>query len=184
MKPLALLGCFGALTASVLGQDSFHNPLIDYDGFKSIVDGSAGSREAHRLSQAEFVDMMSRPGVVVIDARSANRFDEIHVAGAVSLPFTDFTADTLGSVIPSKDTKILIYCNNNFLGAPRSFSSKAPSASLNLSTFMSLRAYGYTQIYELGPLLDVRTTRIPFAGSAVPAKVRPPGTSPSASGHS
>jgi hypothetical protein len=28
-----------------------------------------------------------------------------------------------------------------------------------------LRSYGYTNIFELDPLLDVRTTAIPFAGT-------------------
>ena len=35
-----------------------------------------------------------------------------------------------------------------------------PSASLNLSTFVSLYTYGYRNIYELGPLLDAKTTRL------------------------
>ena len=58
-----------------------------------------------------------------------------------------------------------IYCNNNFEGNPVAFASKAPSASLNISTYTSLRSYGYTNIFELGPLLNVRTTAIPFAGT-------------------
>jgi len=28
-----------------------------------------------------------------------------------------------------------------------------------------LRSYGYTNIYELGPLLNVQTTSIPFEGT-------------------
>ena len=78
---------------------------------------------------------------------------------------TDFTAGTLAKVIPSKDAKILIYCNNNFEGSPVAFALKAPSASLNISTYTALRSYGYTNIFELGPLLNVHTTSIPFEGS-------------------
>jgi len=85
----------------------------------------------------------------------------------VNLPFTDFTAASLAGVIPAKDAKILIYCNNNFLGSPVAFASKTATASLNLSTYTSLKAYGYDQIFELGPLLDVSKTKIPFAGSEV-----------------
>ena len=33
--------------------------------------------------------------------------------------------------------------------------------ALNIQTFVNLHAYGYTNVYELGPLLDVKTTRIP-----------------------
>jgi hypothetical protein len=90
-----------------------------------------------------------------------------HIKGAVNLPFTEFAAAPLASVIPAKGTKILIYCNNNFLNDQAAMISKMPAASLNLSTYTSLKAYGYTNIYELGPLLDVHTTKIPFAGSEV-----------------
>jgi hypothetical protein len=93
-----------------------------------------------------------------------------HIAGAINLPFTDFSAASLAKVIPAKDTKILIYCNNNFLGDQLAMVSKSAPASLNLSTYTSLKAYGYTTIYELGPLLDVKKTAIPFAGSEIPIR--------------
>src|SRR5580693_2291455 len=69
--------------------------------------------------------------------------------------------------IPSKATRILIYCNNNFEGSNTAFPAKAPAASLNLSTQTSLHAYGYNDVYELGPLLKVRSTAIPFEGTEV-----------------
>ena len=90
-----------------------------------------------------------------------------HIKGAVNLPFTDFTADSLSRVIPAKDSKVLIYCNNNFLGSPIAFASKTATASLNLSTYTSLISYGYTNVYELGPLLDVKSTVLPFEGTEV-----------------
>jgi len=46
-----------------------------------------------------------------------------------------------------------------------SFPSKAPGASLNISTFVNLTTYGYTNVYELGPLVDVKTTKLPFEGT-------------------
>jgi hypothetical protein len=33
-------------------------------------------------------------------------------------------------------------------------------ASLNLSTYISLYTYGYTNVYELGPLLDAKVTKL------------------------
>jgi hypothetical protein len=80
--------------------------------------------------------------------------------------FPDITADELAKVIPTKDTRVLIYCNNNFENEERAFATKMPAASLNVHTFNVLHAYGYTNVHELKPLLDVRTTRIPFAGTA------------------
>lgn len=152
---------------SIFAAETIPNRLIDYREFQKIVAESASERESHRLTESQFIAAMADKSAVLLDARTASKFDLRHIRGAVSLPFTDFTAETLAKIIPAKDTKILIYCNNNFLGSPISLASKAPSASLNISTYTSLRAYGYTNIYELGPLLDVRSTAIPFAGKEV-----------------
>jgi hypothetical protein len=155
------------LSSQLLRADPIPNQLIDYNGFKLIVDGSRDERESHRLTESAFLQAMSEPGVVLLDARSAARYQMRHIKGAVSLPFTEFAAAPLTKVILGKDTKILIYCNNNFLNDQVAMISKAPSASLNLSTYTSLKSYGYTNIYELGPLLDVNKTKIPFEGSEV-----------------
>ncbi len=146
-------------------KDQFQNQMIDYQEFQKIVDSSAEIREAHRVSEKKFLSMMKDPDVIVLDARSESRYNQRHILGAKNLPFTEFTESSLKNLIPTKQTKILIYCNNNFEGSPDSFAAKAPAASLNLSTYTSLKAYGYEEIYELGPLLDVNKTKIPFEGS-------------------
>jgi Rhodanese-like domain len=158
---------FLVVVSSATAADQIPNRLIDYAGFKKIVFDSARERETHRLTEKEFVQTMAAKDTVILDARSASKYALRHIKGAVNLPFTDFTADTLAQVIPSKTTRILIYCNNNFEGSPTAFASKAPAASLNLSTYTSLRAYGYTNIFELGPLVDIRKASIPFDGTEV-----------------
>jgi len=163
MKTLILTLFIGA--GSVLAAEPIPNPLIDYKEFQKIVAFSASERESHRLAEPQFIEAMADKSAVLLDARSSSKYALRHIRGAVNLPFTDFTAGTLAKVIPSKDAKILSYCNNNFEGSPVSFASKAPSASLNISTYTSLRSYGYTNIYELGPLLNVQTTSIPFEGT-------------------
>jgi len=75
------------------------------------------------------------PGTIVLDARSRQRFDELHVKGAMNLSFPDITVDSLQKTIPDRNTRILIYCNNNVSGAEGPFPTKAPSAALNISTF-------------------------------------------------
>ena len=76
-------------------------------------------------------------------------------------------ADELARILPDKSTRVLIYCNNNFLNAPGAFPSKAVDASLNIYTYNVLHSYGYENIYELGPLLYIRQTKIVFEGSEV-----------------
>jgi hypothetical protein len=153
------------LTAMTLAAQPIPNRLIDYQRFQKIVADSAAERESHRLTERQFLEAMADTNAVLLDARTAAKYELRHIRGAVNLQFTDFTADTLAKVIPTKGTKVLIYCNNNFLGSPVSFASKAAPASLNISTYTSLRTYGYTNIYELGPLLDVHATALPFEGT-------------------
>jgi hypothetical protein len=81
----------------------------------------------------------------------------------LSLP--DVTAEELAKIIPDKSARILIYCNNNFVNEPTALPAKAITASLNLYTFNTLYSYGYTNVYELGPLLDVKKSALTFEGS-------------------
>ena len=165
MKTSLIITSLFLTLATAFAADKIPNRLIDYQAFQKIVADSAQEREAHRLTEAQFLVAMADKQTVLLDARTASKYELRHIHGAVNLPFTDFTADTLAKIIPAKGTKILIYCNNNFLGSPVSFASKAAPASLNISTYTSLKSYGYTNIFELGPLLDVRATAIPFAGT-------------------
>lgn len=161
----ALLGCRSA--------PSISNSQIARSGFEKVVRDTGELHESRRLTEEQFLAMMTQPDCIVLDARSESHYRLRHIRGAVNLPFTEFTVDTLKRVIPTKSTKILIYCNNNFLGAPFSFPEKAIAAALNLSTYVSLQTYHYDNVFELGPLLDVTKTKIPFEGqevTAVPAR--------------
>ena len=55
---------------------------------------------------------------------------------------------------------------HNFANAEGPFPSKLPSASLNLSTYIALYSYGYENVYELGPLIDVKTSKLELVSSA------------------
>jgi phage shock protein E len=161
-----LMCLLSAATASVCAQ-TIPNDQIDYAAFKRIVLDTEQYRESRRLSEDDFIAAMKEPGVILLDARSSSAFALRHIKGAKNLPFTDFTEQTLAQIVPDKNSKILIYCNNNFVGSPRAFATKAAPASLNLSTYTSLRAYGYENIYELGPIVDVRTAKVAFEGAEV-----------------
>ena len=151
----------------IFGQNSIPNPLIDYPGFQKIVDTADKERESRRLTEDQFLKMCADPDAVVLDARSAAMYRLRHIKGAINLPFTEFSATSLAGIIPNKDVNILIYCNNNFLNDPVAMFSKVATASLNLSTYTSLKSYGYDNISELGPLLDVNKTKIPFEGTEI-----------------
>ncbi len=158
----------GLLAASPLLAEEIPNPAIQYTGFVKLTRELEPVRSKNRVSEADFLKMAAEPGTVILDARSTDKFERIHVKGALHLAFTDFTEDALKKVIPDKTTRILIYCNNNFDKEPIGFASKTATVALNIQTFINLHAYGYKNVYELGPFLDVKTTKIPFEGNSVP----------------
>jgi phage shock protein E len=161
---LLLMSSMGAAQAQ---SAALTNPLIDYDAFAANVAAVAPLRESRRISEAQFMRMARESGTVVLDARSERMYTRRHVKGAVNLSFPEFTEATLAKAIPSKDTRVLIYCNNNFIGAPESLETKAPSSALNVSTFVSLHAYGYRNVYELAPAIDFPRSQLTFAGTEV-----------------
>ena len=150
------------------------NPNIDMNAFIAGAQAAAKHREARRLTEEDFIKMSQEEGAIILDARSKEKFDILHIKGAVNLSFPDIDVESLKKHLPNKDTKILIYCNNNFIvGAPptsldvtnedrpaRAFPGKYAILSLNISTYTALYGYGYKNVYELGPLLDPTKTKI------------------------
>jgi hypothetical protein len=141
------------------------NPAIDMTGYLAVAAEAAQYRESRRLTEDEFIQMSREPGTIVLDARSAEKYRELHVKGAINLSFPDITVDSLNALLPDKNARILIYCNNNFVGEQKAFPTKMPTASLNLSTYIALYNYGYRNVYELGPVLDVKTSKLEFEGT-------------------
>jgi phage shock protein E len=141
---------------------TLENPAIDMDGYLRYADEAAAHREGRRVSEAEFMRMAAEPGTIVLDARSAERYADLHIKGAINLSFPDITIESLRQTLPDKSARILIYCNNNFFGEEQAFPSKAAPASLNISTYIALYTYGYRNIYELGPLIDFNASILEF----------------------
>lgn len=178
---LASLASFGR-PAWADDRTDVANPTIDMDAHLRISIEAARERETHRLSEEAFQRMSREPGTLILDARSREKFDELHIRGAVNLSFPDITIDSLARAIPAKTTRVLIYCNNNFWNAEGPFPTKLPAASLNLSTYVTLYIYGYRNVYELGPLIDLEASKLEFEttkgrdglsfGSTLPPAVR------------
>jgi hypothetical protein len=159
-----------AIVLAISGE--IDNPNIDMPGYLRVAHEAAAVRQSCRVTEEEFLRLSREPGAVILDARSSEKFRELHVKGAINLSFPDITAASLRAAIPDPSTPVLIYCNNNFRNAEGPFPGKASTASLNLSTFIALYNYGYRNVYELGPLLDIEKSRLPFetaVGREVPA---------------
>ncbi|MDP9196704.1 MAG: rhodanese-like domain-containing protein [Pseudomonadota bacterium] len=159
----ALLFCLSAVTAPA--QESIKNPLIDVKAFEAISQEALKLREQRRIDVKTFMEMAKDPNTIILDARSKGRYDMKHIKGAINLNIADFAERTLAEKIPSRETRILIYCNNNFINDSEAFMTKAMPVSLNIPTFINLYAYGYKNVYELGPAEDENSTVLEFESS-------------------
>ena len=136
--------------------------LVDYDGFTNLASQLGPTRAQRMISLEQFNAMAREQDTLVLDARSPAAFQAGHIRGAINLPLTDFTADSLAQVIGNnRNRRILIYCNNNFTDNVYPIMMKMVQLALNIQTFINLHGYGYTNVYELR---DAVTTHDPAVG--------------------
>lgn len=128
---------------------------IDFPGFLEMGEEVMALRETRLVSLADFNAMAAEPGTIILDTRSAEAFAEGHLEGAVHLNFSDFTDAKLAEVIGDRDTRILIYCNNNFTDNVAPVMVKRVQLALNIPTFVNLHGYGYGNVYELADLVSI-----------------------------
>lgn len=193
MKNLILLVLFLFTSYQVNSQTStktrqapksYPKALSSYSDFKNLVTEIEKHRARNLLDLNTFLKMSKEKNVVILDSRSDYRYNRIHLKGAIHLDFTDFTQENLWKLIPDPQTKILIYCNNNFSGDQTDFASKMSKPlnkiesqilsnrkpimlALNIPTYINLYGYGYKNIYELNELVRVNDKRIKFEGTKV-----------------
>lgn len=127
---------------------------IDYQGFRGLTAEVETYRAGRLIGLAEFQRMAREPNTIVLDARSADAYAAGHIAGAINLPFTDFTDQSLRAAIRDPSARILIYCNNNFSNDVQPVMLKRIELALNIQTFINLYGYGYRNVYELGEIVD------------------------------
>jgi hypothetical protein len=184
-----------ATHAGLAQGTNYPKAKVSFDDFKALVAAVEPHRASRLIDLNTFIKMSKEPGVIILDSRSAFRFERIHVKGARHLAFTDFTQDNLAKVIPSFETTILIYCNNNFDGNQTDFASKVAlprpgpdeavatqfaaqakplMMALNIPTHVNLYGYGYRNVFELHELVKVADPRIEFEGSIVDRSTMPP----------
>lgn len=159
--------------------------IVDFEAFVALAAEVQTYRKNRLVNLDSFLALAKRPNTVILDTRSQQFYQFKHIKGAKNLTFADFTIQNLARVIPSYETTILIYCNNNFRADEFNFPSKiAPSfeilndlgiktgkkpisLALNIPTFINLYGYGYRNVYELESLVHVLDPRLEFEGTAV-----------------
>ena len=157
---------------------------VDFAAFERLVAEVKPHRAERIISVDEFLKMSKEENTIILDTRSKIMYDAKHIKGAIHLNFSDFTQENLKFFIPDPNTRILIYCNNNFdyreLKDPY-FATKSSqpdilgreinqiTLALNIPTYINLYGYGYRNVYELGELVSTFPPdgRIKFEGSTV-----------------
>lgn len=136
------------------------NPQIDYDGYRSLIEEVRPYRLSRLIDWKSFAAAAAEPGVLILDARSAEQFAAGHIKGAVNLPLPEFSDERLAEVIGRADRPILIYCNNNFRDDRPPVMLKSGRLALNLSTFTHLYGYGYRNVRELNDVMAMDDPKV------------------------
>jgi hypothetical protein len=194
MKTVCTIICIGFImlsakaqtaqkTISLPVQTKLEQPsLVDFDAYEKLITHVKKHRLSHLVALDTFLTMSKQKDVIILDTRSDSMYNAKHVKGALHLNFSDFNQYSLARLIPNKKTKILIYCNNNFMNDQVYFISKMPqpqrlsittgrplTLALNIPTYINLFGYGYKNVYELSELVSVFNSQISFEGTAVAA---------------
>ena len=127
---------------------------INYSGFRNLTDEVESYRAQRLVTLADFRRMAGEPNTIMLDARSADAYAQGHIEGAINLPFTDFTDQSLHQLLRDPNVRVLIYCNNNFTNNAQPVMLKRVDLALNIQTFINLYGYGYRNVYELADMID------------------------------
>lgn len=161
---MPLLAALALLIA--MPEDPAPNPQIDYAGFVTLTQDVHGLRATRLLALDAFQAKSREKGALILDARSADKYAAGHIAGAINLPLTDFTTDSLARLIgANRDRPILIYCNNNFSNHRAPVPLKNPALALNIQTFINLVGYGYANVWELRDVVDFNDPKVAWVKS-------------------
>jgi hypothetical protein len=159
------------LAGGLAAQEKFPPAKVDYAGFARLTDEVMAYRQHRLVDLAAFQRMAAEQGTIVLDTRSESAFQRKHLQGAVHLNFSEFTEEKLAQVIPSKATRVLIYCNNNIEGDKKNFPTKRVELALNIPTFVNLYGYGYRNVHELRELIPADSEAIVLEGTAVTPRI-------------
>ena len=153
---------------------------VSFDDFKALVNQVEAHRAQRLINLNDFLVMSKQENVIILDTRSDSRYNRKHIKGAIHLNFSDFTQEYLKQIIPDTNTRILIYCNNNFDGDEINFASKifipkptkedktrSLTLALNIPTYINLYGYGYKNVYELNELISFTDRRITYKGTTI-----------------
>ncbi|MGV6861678.1 MAG: rhodanese-like domain-containing protein [Putridiphycobacter sp.] len=165
----------------------YKKAFVDYDVFEKLTAEAKVHRTTRLIDFKTFNQYAKEENTIVLDTRSKRMYDKMHIKDAIHINFSDFTQDYLAEMIPDLNTRILIYCNNNFeqepvfiepfptkMAAPISLESSISNnqeanytMALNIPTYINLYGYHYRNVYELDELISSKHPGLELEGTDV-----------------
>ncbi len=92
-----------------------------------------------QISMEQAIAMMEEnTDYILLDVRTHEEFEELHIPGAICVPNEDIGTDDIPQ-LPDKEQLILVYCRSG---------NRSKQASEKLA------AIGYSNVYEFGGIID------------------------------
>ena len=102
-----------------------------------------------QITQAEAREIMASDGsYIILDVRTLEEFDEVHIPGAICIPNEEIGTSEIPE-LPDKDQIILVYCRS---GRRSKIASE------------KLVALGYTNVLEFGGIIDWNGDKVTAEG--------------------
>ena len=112
---------------------------VSYEQYHSFSEDL--DHKSHTIGVDRFLELMQQDDVVILDLRRRAFYDSEHIEGAIHMG-ADVTAEDLEQVVPTKETTILLYCENS-IGPP------SRAVALADLTLPQIIMHGYKNTYKL-----------------------------------
>lgn len=168
---LATAGLFIAIGISAPAQAQTEASSADYKAaaFTRDLPSALDHRQARIVDLDTFSQMNTEANTVILDTRSREDFAAGHIYGAVNLPLSEMTLLNLGDTIDDRETRILIFGDENIYEIAGRSDFEISTLPINLLTYISLHRYGYFELYELSEKASIRDERVDWIEPELPA---------------
>ena len=111
----------------------------------------ASTSPPKEISAKQLADWLANKAAVLIDLRAKESFERAHIRGAINVPIESLTAEHLKTLVPHRDSRIVVYCTNNL----------SPTRMVALTTlgYPAIEQLGYSNVNRLEDLWRSETCR-------------------------
>jgi hypothetical protein len=156
-----------ALASPARGQAKDAQKILSWRQYYDYV--QTIDEKKYTLDADRFLELSKQKDTVVLDLRSEREYKQGHIEGAI-LFGADISQKNLETIVPSKDTTILLYCANSLIATRMS--------SLTDTTLPQFLLLGYKKTYKLKTLWREKDEDYRRDLKSLPMTGYPPGWTP------